>query len=70
MTLKPTHTVKLPQQWMGIPEGTKLVISLNSYEENICDCCGQKRMCDWFEWEDGGLDLCRKCAKKWATEDW
>lgn len=41
-----------------------------TYDSEVCDCCGNHRLCDW--WENiafdaasiVGHDLCRRCSKE------
>ena len=50
------------------PAGTVFYYIANSYELNVCDICGKKRKCDWFECEDIGIltgfDCCRSCRSE------
>lgn len=39
-----------------------------TYEANVCDCCGQKRRCDYYYSDNQNgrtfVDLCRSCRNK------
>ena len=59
------------------PVGSEFVLIPDTYESNICDCCGNRRKCDLFEHAyttDLGtgdvvfMDLCRSCRKTHTVE--
>lgn len=59
------------------PAGSVFYRVADTYEMNICDCCGNKRKCDLYEHSYETkygtadvvfMDLCRTCAKEHTTE--
>ena len=55
------------------PTGSEFTLVKDTYESNVCDCCGNRRKCDLFVhfytnsmgYKDTVfLDLCRSCRKK------
>ena len=59
------------------PAGSEFVRILDTYQMDICDCCGKKRKCDLYEHaytSDLGygdvvfMDLCRTCAREQTVE--
>lgn len=50
--------------------GTLKVVP-ETYDNEVCDICGRRRKCDWYEpvvrkdpWTDlTGMDICRQCQR-------
>ena len=57
---------------LNAPVGTVFYRVANSAEMNICDVCGCRKKCDWYECEDlwiiTGFDCCRTCSKEALEE--
>ena len=62
------ESIKVDFRFFSAPAGTVYHRIIGTYELNVCDCCGMKRSCDFYESEDGStlLDLCRTCKKTHA----
>ncbi len=65
--------VRVDFEFFKTPAGSVYELIENTYEKNICDCCGNARKCDFFrlcDEEDPArvtfLDMCRKCQKDHA----
>ena len=53
-----------------IKQGDKLALIEDTCSPQICDICGKKRLCVWFEQKDKlvGMDICRRCRKEHLME--
>ena len=52
--------------------GDRFVLIKDTYDLEICDLCGKKRKCDWFEYDGEnytGIDVCRGCQKDVFKEE-
>ena len=60
--------IKISESFFHAPIGSTLIRIENTYQLEVCDMCGKKKKCDWFEWDPHisgmtGMDVCRTCAK-------
>lgn len=55
----------------SLKKGDILTLIIDTYALEICDVCGKKRKCDWFEQTEKltGIDVCRECRKKIFDEE-
>lgn len=58
--------IRVDFEFFREPVGTIYELIENTYELNVCDCCGKKRKCDYYSSEHACLDLCRTCRKEHA----
>lgn len=60
--------IKVDFDFFKTPAGAEFELIPQSYQLNVCDCCGRKRKCDLYQSVDGGtfVDLCRSCFKDHA----
>lgn len=58
--------IRVDFEFFREPVGTIYELIENTYELNVCDCCGKKRKCDYYTSEHAFLDLCRTCRKEHA----
>lgn len=58
--------IRVDFEFFREPVGTIYELIENTYELNVCDCCGKKRKCDYYSSEHAYLDLCRTCRKEHA----
>ena len=68
MVIEYAESIKVDFRFFSAPAGTVYRRIVGTYELNVCDCCGMKRSCDFYESEDGKvlMDLCRGCKKTHA----
>ena len=68
MVIEYAESIKVDFRFFSAPAGTVYRRIVGTYELNVCDCCGMKRSCDFYESEDGNvlMDLCRGCKKTHA----
>lgn len=64
--------IRLKKSFFSAPVGTKLILIPDTYELNVCDICGKKRQCDYYQSEEFEgicgptsvfVDVCRQCKK-------
>jgi len=64
---------KLVMPVFNAPVGTYFALCENTYEMTVCDVCGKKKKCDFFEcWcfkPITGFDCCRTCRKQALVEE-
>ena len=66
--------VKIKEPFFRAPAGSIAVRVDGTYDTEVCDVCGKKRKCDWYEWRPGiagmtGMDICRSCAKSLEVKE-
>ena len=64
---------KLVMPVLKAPVGTYFALCENTYVTAVCDVCGKKKKCDFFEcWclrPITGFDCCRTCRKQALVEE-
>ena len=71
MTVK---MIMIEKPFFHADAGSTLLFVENSRMLQVCDVCGEKRYCDWYEWDPPirgmtGMDVCRSCAKRLAWRE-
>ena len=58
--------VRLPFDFFRAPAGTPFYLIENTYALEVCDVCGKKRTCDYYQSKDPVvfLDVCRSCRNE------
>lgn len=66
--------IKIVKPFFSAPAGATLKLLPDSRMMEVCDSCGEKRYCDYYEWDPSirgmtGMDICRTCAKKLEVKE-
>lgn len=66
--------IMIEEEFFSAPPGATLTLIPNSRQMQVCDVCGNKKYCDWYEWDPErrgmtGMDVCPTCAKKLAWRE-
>lgn len=66
--------IKIKEDFFHAPPGSTLRLIPNSRMSQVCDVCGCRKYCDWYEWDPGisgmtGMDVCSSCAKKLEVKE-
>ncbi len=61
--------IMIEEPFFSAPAGSFLKVVPNTRMLQVCDVCGSKKYCDWFEWDPQitgmtGMDICPACAKR------
>lgn len=61
--------IKIQEEFFSAPVGATLELIPDSRMSQVCDVCGCRKYCDWYEWDPPisgmtGMDVCSTCAKK------
>lgn len=61
--------IMINEKFFSAPAGSTLKLLHNSRMNQVCDVCGKRRYCDWYEWDPSisgmtGMDVCPGCSKK------
>jgi hypothetical protein len=61
-------TYRLKEDAFIFDKGDIFDLRDGTYDSEICDICGNRRMCDWLiyfgDHHKAGFDCCRSCQKK------
>lgn len=75
MTGKTPEIIALKVSFFGAAPGDRLKLIEGSRDREVCDVCGNKRDCYWYEPEEGvsahsitGMDVCWTCARSLGVE--
>lgn len=65
--------IRIEKDFFSAPPGSTLRLIPNRRMSQVCDVCGCRKYCDWYEWDPGisgmpGMDVCSTCAKKLRVE--
>lgn len=58
--------IRIKAPFFYASEGTEFNLVPGTYASQVCDVCGNRRMCDWYVPKDcsvTGMDVCRTCGK-------
>lgn len=63
--------IKINEPFFHAPAGSTLKLVHDTRCLQVCDICGEKKYCDWYEWDPPisgmtGMDVCPSCSKKVA----
>ena len=66
--------IMIEEEFFGAPAGSTLKRIPDARMMEVCDVCGNKRYCDWYEWEPRisgmtGMDVCASCSKRLAWRE-
>lgn len=66
--------IMISKPFFSAPAGSTLKLIPNTKCLQICDICGQKKYCDWYEWEPEirgmtGMDVCPSCCKDHEVQE-
>ena len=61
--------IRIEEPFFNAPAGSTLKLIHNTRMIGICDVCGNKKYCDWYEWDPEihymtGMDVCSSCSKR------
>ena len=59
--------IRIREGFFSLPAGSILRLIPDTLESEVCDVCGEKKRCDWYEPVERstttGMDVCRRCSK-------
>lgn len=66
--------IMIEKPFFSAPAGSTLKLIHNTRMSQVCDVCGNRRYCDWYEWEPGitgmtGMDVCPECSKRLSWKE-
>lgn len=66
--------IMIEKPFFSAPAGSTLKLLHDTRMAQVCDVCGKRRRCDWYEWEPRiigmtGMDVCPTCAKRLAWKE-
>ena len=66
--------IKIDRPFFSADAGSTLKLIHNTRELQVCDICGMKKYCDWYEWQPHirgmtGMDICSSCGKSHEVKE-
>lgn len=66
--------IMISEKFFSAPAGSMLKRLPDTRMFQVCDICGKKKPCDWYEWEPSisgmtGMDVCPTCAREHAWRE-
>lgn len=63
----PADFIRIRDAFFSLPPGSILKLIPETYDTEVCDVCGEKKRCDWYEPVENstttGMDVCRRCSR-------